>query len=389
MMLDQQTLYLSAIVSRLAFLVVFVVIIVGQPRERHLWCWLIALLSAALGLMMLYRASIPALGYSIGCGLILLSLFFSWCGVRYFYGRRPRGAHAVLCLFGPLLLHIGCLVVGAPAHVALSPLYLASALIALLIVVEVVTSPDKRLITQYVIAAAYFGYGLGFLQQGLTLLINASTPVGLNNTNEALALFDQVGSIMVYFAYIAMSTERANRQLAIQAETDPLTGLRNRRGGQRALHEIELVPETTSVLVGDLDHFKRINDRLGHDQGDRVLCLLAARLTRGARRADVIVRWGGEEFLLVLPNTDRHGAMQIAERIRETVMNEPFDMAEVPLPVTISIGVATLKAEDADIEAAIKRADAALYCAKQSGRNRVCTSDERSERDTAKTDRDE
>jgi diguanylate cyclase (GGDEF)-like protein len=160
-----------------------------------------------------------------------------------------------------------------------------------------------------------------------------------------------------------------------QSTRDPLTGLNNRR---TALEELQTRFELSlrhrrplSVLMCDLDHFKRINDSLGHGAGDRVLEQFGQRVRANLRNTDLAGRIGGEEFLLVLPETDLTGAHFLAERLLGATSGTPFDLGQEPLAVTCSIGLAQRAAEDRDGGALLARADAALYEAKRGGRNRV------------------
>jgi two-component system cell cycle response regulator len=161
------------------------------------------------------------------------------------------------------------------------------------------------------------------------------------------------------------------------AVTDQLTGLHNRRymTGQldalvkRASHGGDAV----ACLLIDIDHFKKINDGYGHDVGDEVLREFAVRLASNVRAIDLPCRYGGEEFVTIMPGTALDDAERIAERIRRYVSGSPFRVAQGSelLTVTISIGVAVLSGGDDTSEALLKRADEALYRAKRAGRNRV------------------
>lgn len=161
-----------------------------------------------------------------------------------------------------------------------------------------------------------------------------------------------------------------NMKLEELATTDPLTGLRNRRAfDSHMAQELAIVQRRgspLSLLMLDIDHFKRVNDALGHDGGDRVLQAIAGHLKDCARTVDVVARVGGEEFAVILPSTDEAGAHEVGERMRQAVENGPWDQ----MPVTISVGVATL-VDGEDAERIYGRADAALYAAKQAGRNQV------------------
>ncbi len=161
------------------------------------------------------------------------------------------------------------------------------------------------------------------------------------------------------------------------AVIDPLTGIYNRRyASQHMIRVMERAQETEgvfAVMMIDLDKFKAINDRFGHDAGDAVLREFSRRLQENIRGVDLVARFGGEEFFVAMPDVDQTAAADAAERIRRAVEDTPFVMPGEPerVEVTVSIGVAIACAADTDAEAIIKRADSALYCAKETGRNRV------------------
>ena len=171
---------------------------------------------------------------------------------------------------------------------------------------------------------------------------------------------------------------RANLDHSLElAVTDQLTGLHNRRymAGQleALMRRAAAGGEPVSVLVIDIDHFKRVNDGFGHDVGDEVLREFAVRLASNVRAIDLPVRHGGEEFVVVMPDTDLEAARRVAERIRLHVAGSPFRVmgGEELLTVTISIGVATSNGAGDTSNTLLKRADEAVYIAKSQGRNRV------------------
>jgi len=161
------------------------------------------------------------------------------------------------------------------------------------------------------------------------------------------------------------------------AVTDQLTGLHNRRYmvGQLAalVARAQRGGEPVAALLVDIDHFKKINDSFGHDVGDEVLREFAVRLATNVRAIDLPCRYGGEEFVVIMPDTGIAAAERIAERIRLHVAGSPFrvDGGKELLTVTISIGVAATLGEFDTPDALLKRADAAVYEAKAAGRNRV------------------
>lgn len=175
----------------------------------------------------------------------------------------------------------------------------------------------------------------------------------------------------------AKRLEKVNRELKELAARDPLTGLYNVRSFEdqvRALIGLAARGQfVLSLMILDIDHFKRINDRFGHTQGDVMLKAVAAVLQTTARDSDLVARYGGDEFLIALPNTDESESLVVAERFRDAVEKHPWKTPKI----TVSIGVATLKpaasAEIASIYARLsRRADQALYMAKETQRNQVC-----------------
>ncbi|MCU0611601.1 MAG: diguanylate cyclase [Candidatus Eisenbacteria bacterium] len=168
--------------------------------------------------------------------------------------------------------------------------------------------------------------------------------------------------------------KRAEEALALSARTDHLTGVLNRRAIvehlQYQLVRTERDAQAFAVIVGDLDFFKRVNDSYGHLAGDAVLKASAERLRAGVRRQDLVARWGGDEFLLLLPDTDVEGAQVLAEKLRERITNESYSGIKKDPPITMSFGVsAHVRGQTAD--ECVRIADAALYRAKGLGRNRV------------------
>lgn len=160
----------------------------------------------------------------------------------------------------------------------------------------------------------------------------------------------------------------------INALTDPLTGVNNRGSLDSVLkREIELARRhhtTLSILILDIDRFKSINDRFGHSTGDQVLKNLVATVARCCRSSDMLFRYGGEEFILLLSNTKKKGSISLAERIRKSIQKEKLICNNTSFNYTVSIGVACLEKND-DSVSLFNRADAALYHAKANGRNQV------------------
>jgi two-component system, cell cycle response regulator len=171
---------------------------------------------------------------------------------------------------------------------------------------------------------------------------------------------------------------RDNVQNSIEmAITDALTGLHNRRYMESHLgtlaEQASHRGKPLALMMLDIDYFKSINDNYGHDAGDDVLREFAVRIRKSIRGIDLACRYGGEEFVIVMPETDLHVAGMVAERLRRSIAGEPFAIHKGTkhIEVTISIGISTLERKGEAIADVLKRADTALYRAKHDGRNRV------------------
>src|SRR3954466_1501335 len=205
---------------------------------------------------------------------------------------------------------------------------------------------------------------------GVTYALALSSVPGSDRAQRWLLLF---GVVVVIALMVAMLRERVDRliaRLADAARTDPLTGLLNRRGFQE-LMEVETERALRSarplaILVGDLDHFKHLNDSFGHAAGDVALRRFAEIASSASRRIDVVARIGGEEFALLLPDTEQHAAYLLAERLRRAV-KEPGVDGELP---SVSFGGAGFPTHAPDAGALMHAADQALYAAKAMGRDR-------------------
>ncbi len=192
----------------------------------------------------------------------------------------------------------------------------------------------------------------------------------LNFMNIAIN-FTALGMLGYYFRIASETAEHKMEQLA---STDQLTRLYNRRK-MREVMEAQRIRFNRNgspflLVLTDIDHFKKFNDTYGHDCGDYVLQQVSALMKASLREQDTVSRWGGEEFLILLPDTDYEGGMLAVEKLRETIDNKHFHFAEHEFSVTMTFGVARYEQGD-HLDACIKRADEALYTGKQAGRNRV------------------
>lgn len=213
------------------------------------------------------------------------------------------------------------------------------------------------------------------------------TSIQGTNLNLTIGYFPFLIDGLVAGAFILIRDVTAETQLqgkykdkANKSETDPLTGLFNRAKFEAELADREnsiiQLPvgsdhRNLSVIMGDIDHFKKINDKYGHPAGDFVIKTVGQIFMKTFRKTDIICRYGGEEFLIILPASDYQGARIAAEKARVAIESAKFEFGGTVIPVTMSLGVAQLQVGQEHGKDTIARADLALYQAKQNGRNQV------------------
>jgi diguanylate cyclase (GGDEF)-like protein len=236
----------------------------------------------------------------------------------------------------------------------------------------------------YILAGTGTGLVLTVVSVIAVIVLSLTMQVAMNPET----LVTTIGGLLVLslIAYIhtdrmisyARLIEENNSKLKQLASQDPLTGLFNPRMcsalGEQLMKIAIRENKPFSVVYIDLDHFKQINDEYGHQAGDNVLVSIAEIIGGYLRDSDVCARLGGEEFCALLPDTDRDGAQQLAENIREQIEKTVHPLGKNELKVTASFGVAQLLATDHNLMDIQKRADQALYAAKKGGRNKVDTS---------------
>lgn len=178
------------------------------------------------------------------------------------------------------------------------------------------------------------------------------------------------------FRPMVRKVESFAQRLQKEANHDHLTGLLNRRSFgilvDKTLALSKRHDYRLSLITYDIDHFKSVNDSYGHDVGDKAIKHISEILMQNTRKSDTVARFGGEEFVIMLPNTNKHDAHILANKIREKIEQSPLQVDKLILELTISGGVAECEKHDQSIEKTLKRSDDALYQAKNEGRNKVC-----------------
>ena len=306
--------------------------------------------------------------------LIVVALAAQHRGMALYWGRRPSDrAYLVLAALTGATTAISLTQAGGHGlRVAAVCLGAGVMLLATVRLIWVCGRPQMQrfalvmAVSYGVLAVALCARAVQALSVAPATKISIDAPGHLNVPFAILVLF--VGGL-INLAQLRLILGRVLQHLTLEARTDALTGTANRRGLMRHLEELHarsLQGDHPYVLMMvDIDHFKAVNDRHGHAEGDRVLTRVAQALRDGLRVGDFVARWGGEEFCVLLPRIRLAEARALAERMTMQIAasGEPR--------VTISVGVAEAHVQLETPEAVIRRADEAMYRAKQSGRNRV------------------
>jgi diguanylate cyclase (GGDEF)-like protein len=203
--------------------------------------------------------------------------------------------------------------------------------------------------------------------------------IQVDTVNFLYVLLSGMQPLFLSIGFLLLYSETLQRELHLLARVDSLTGVKNRLAltetATQLLAQASRARRPLGVLMIDADHFKSVNDRFGHGGGDKVLLALVGSIRATLRTSNVIGRIGGEEFVVLAPDTGLEQALVLAERIRETVETTPLLVDGHLLQLTVSIGVVAAAPGEHDVKGLLQRADAALYAAKRAGRNRVMAAD--------------
>ncbi|HYC03882.1 MAG TPA: GGDEF domain-containing protein [Azospirillaceae bacterium] len=380
-LLDARTLFLTQpIIHLIAAFWLHMVARTGR-RVEGLTTWSVANLCYAAGLILIgLRDRIPdPVSITAANGMILCGYLATHAGVLQFarLSLRPLAPLAVACA-AVLSLHAWFTYVVPDTALRVAVMTAGLGLLSPVTAWRLFTSmePAVRPAARAVGVTYLFWSAFCLFRAGWTWFSpNPDDPLYGDPVQEIATLVAIIIAASASQGYLWMAGMRLEAELFRQSRHDPLTGVMNRRGAwevadvevARALrHERPL-----AVLQLDLDRFKLLNDRLGHAAGDRALVALTERVQALLRRSDLMARAGGEEFIVLLPETGRDEALAVAERIRASVeqMRIPHEGATVAF--TVSIGVATLGDDAHSWEPLLAAADTALYLAKSNGRNRV------------------
>lgn len=378
--LDLTTLTVTLTLVTLSMTMLLALAAWHAGTEQGLRHW--ALGNCALMLGLLLNVNQQHLHHSLSIvlanGLMTLGLGVIWLGVRAFKGRsQPQWGPICLTALVMLLLWFFRFQVNhLETRYAISSIALGG--LCLMCAKELLIRAAQPLRTAYWFSGSIaLLYGFCLIARPLAALLGWQQDLPLldsplQNLTLLGAMLAQIGMAS---GFILMTHYRTALALHRLSERDALTDTLNRRSMQeqaRALLELMAQRnQPVTLIMVDADHFKRINDEFGHQTGDAVLCHLVSRIGQHLRSDDLLGRFGGEEFTLLLPGLDTERAAQVAERIRQGLCANPWQHKSQPVWLSVSLGVACSEHHGYDFNTLLGAADAALYRAKGLGRNRV------------------
>ena len=359
----------------------FAVLVAGYARGPNphaampIWAWA-KLVQGGAHLLGFLRPDLPWVGVAVAANTALivgaaleLAAYHVFLGSpRWLWKLVPATGLALLLMHGARLAQLPSAQLMAVMSTILCLFSLAMAWMLL--------SPGKdKSLLQRLIGWNDLAFCLAMGARAVLALTDRQQHLFAPGTLQTMTLFaGYVLMIVNGFGFLLLCKEKDDARMVQLATVDNLTGLINRHAffdrtdSARALAARQHSP--ISLMMIDIDHFKRINDCFGHATGDEALCLFARTTEAVLREPDIMGRLGGEEFALVLPDTDLDGAVLVAERLRQTVAGALLPNSAAPFAMTISVGVVVIDPHE-HINAALARADHALYAAKLGGRNRV------------------
>src|SRR3954471_5785878 len=349
--------------------------------KRALAWWGSAHLLRATSIMLLglYGMAPDSLSIDLANAVLFGSFALTWCGARVFDRRNPE---PVVALVGVAIWLLACRLQAFTTTVELRVLVGSGIVTAYTwaAAYEFWRGRDEALVSRWPAIFMLFAHGALFLLRtpiGSAAHVAPGNNLAMSGWLELLSLEGLLFTISIAFILLAMAKERTEYRHRAAASTDPLTGIANRRGflEQTALsRRAGSGAQPTAVLLFDLDHFKSVNDQYGHAVGDRTLKLFADIAKAHVGTAGTVGRWGGDEFVAVLPNTTREIAATVAERIQVALEHAAADIDGRLVGATVSTGLAFSSNGAFELPGMLLKADQALYRANGEGRNRLAIS---------------
>ena len=356
-----------------------------REQRRALLSWSAFLALVGLGFVLMTMRDDDRTWWAFNGAALCWSggLLMLWRGLAQHFGAPGGGAWQLALALFTLTVQVafGPGLEQAPARVAFS--YAGNLVIvaALLAHLHPLLRPRLGMVRALLVASPAVVLIIAFGLQVVRQLLDTSRALELHrfDPDNLRSLYAYLVAVSLFsFTFMALVVGQLLARLRTLSERDALTGLHNRRAltERLAAHWAAWRRDGHgfALLLLDLDHFKRVNDTHGHHVGDAVLAQTAERLRAQVRVQDCAARFGGEEFVVLMPNAGEAEAMALAVRLRRAMHDAPLAAGTQPLSVTISVGLAAVRAEDADADGVLRRADAALYEAKAAGRDRVVAS---------------
>jgi diguanylate cyclase (GGDEF)-like protein len=366
--------------------------LIRQTRKTYpgFGLWTAGTTAYALGFLFIsLRNIIPDIFSVVLAGVFILSAALCfWEGTRRFRGKEVRKTPLVLLVVGYTLFQSYFTFVNNDVGVRIIIYSLLVAAIYGAIAWELFRKvPHALRFSSWFTGSLFVLYSIfmvfrGILTELLPPLHDLLEPNVLQAMTFLLAIFF---GIAWTFGFVMLNSERleadlrgAQDKLQKMATTDFLTGIANVRlfseAGEREVHRAHRYKRPLVLLMIDLDHFKKVNDKYGHAIGDEILVAFAGICKKCLRKTDIFGRLGGEEFAIILPETDINGGSKFAERLRAIIEKSRIKVEGKTFHITVSIGVTGLLPDDKQLETALKRADDTMYEAKRKGRNQVVAS---------------
>jgi len=379
MNLDVNTLFLVTIYveAMLGLLLLFAWVQNSSIHAVAWWGWAHLLRAGSVMLFGMYGQVSDAISIDLANALLFTAFALTWSGARVFDGRAPEPLYLV---GGAILWILGS---RAPffAESLNAKVLLSSGIITAYTwatAYEFWRGRSEPLVSRWPAIFMLFAHGALFLLRTplAQMMPWAPTSQVFDSVWLTVLSFEALlFTIAIAFILLAMAKERTELRHKTAALVDPLTGIANRRA---FLEEVSALSQRqtadarpVAVLLADLDHFKSINDRFGHAAGDRVLQVFAQSAAARLGPSDLFGRLGGEEFAILLYDAGREKGLAVAERIRLSFEDAAAEVDGQPVGGTVSMGMVAAEPGYIDIPALLGRADEALYCAKERGRNRV------------------
>ncbi len=350
----------------------------GRRMRHGMAAWIASLFSRALAVAVLALGVQPQAGsLAVAAAVLALSMTLQAAALLAYGARHfPAWVHTAVMAGAAVPF---ALLGGDAAGAILFGGMVFGTLLMVLAAIALQLHTVGRARARPILVATFAVGAMAFYVRGIAVMLVADPMSAFASPGpfqSAIFVSAAAAAIVSSFAFLLLHKERAEGEAVRMASMDPLTGAYNRRTfheiAERELSRIRRAGQPLSIIIVDIDHFRPVNERHGNRVGDEVLQKVADIVRSALRKEDMLVRYGGEEFLVMLPDVPGPGAVVVAGRIRKSVEAEPIVAGGQSFALTVSVGVsARLDEGPESMESLLTRADQALALAKQRGRNRV------------------